>query len=124
MPVAAHDLDAAAVRFDDRLRDVEPETRSLHRILKRTRGAEETVEEMGDVGGRDPHPGVLDLNDHLATTSPHAHVDMTAGRRELHGLRDEVVNDLAESTRIARDIRIAISLERQAQSVRPQQQPA
>ena len=52
MPVAAHDLDAAAVRFDDRLRDVEPETRSLHRILKRTRGAEETVEEMGDVGGR------------------------------------------------------------------------
>ena len=52
MPVAAHDLDAAAVRFDDRLRDVEPETRSLHRILKRTRGAEETVEDAPDLVGR------------------------------------------------------------------------
>src|SRR5439155_19023859 len=100
--------DAAAVRLDDRLRDVEAEAGALDLPLERRLRAEEPLEQASALLLRDPDPRVGDLEAHRPVLGPERDVDPSAGRRELDRVRDEIVEQLREAGALTLDGRYVV----------------
>ena len=59
------------------------------------RGAKELLEELTLLVGGDPDPRVSDFDCHVAVLREDTHVDVASVRRELHRVRDQVVQHLS-----------------------------
>src|SRR5205807_739526 len=87
--------DRAAVAFDDCLDN--GQTEAAARDVCRRAAAEETVEELLLFALRDPAAGVAHRRESGAVAFADRNSDVSAGRRELDRIRDEVVEDLADA---------------------------
>ena len=74
-------------------------------------GLTEPIEDMGQEIGGDTDAGIPDRQLDGCANPPHGNVYPSAFRRELHGIRQQIVDDLLEPLRIGEDLpRVAIDL--------------
>src|SRR5262245_12322858 len=94
--------DAAAVHLDEAFRKGEPEAGPLallgasFRLLK-------LLEDAIQILGGDARAAVGDRNPHLAVHPRRADVDLAALRSELHGVREQIEDDLPDPALVSRD---------------------
>src|SRR2546421_8995237 len=96
------DVDRAAVRLADRLRDREAEPRPGRGVLRRAPRTEEAFEQPPPLVEWDPGARVLDLEHRGAVRPCDANRDASVGRSELDRVREQIVDELGQPRRIAR----------------------
>src|SRR5258708_18999449 len=104
-PRTAQHVDGAAVRLGDPLADGEAEAGAgtLARARARRVGAPEAVEDVRQIPGRDPDPGVGDGEPGTPVAAGQLHGDLTAARCVLHRVLDEIERELAHAAPVHRD---------------------
>src|SRR6266481_1930472 len=97
-------VDGAAVRFGDPLADGETEAGAgtLARARARRVGAPEPVEDVRQIPGRDPDPGVGDAEHGTPVAACQLHGNLPAARCVLHGVLDEIERELAHAAAVYR----------------------
>ncbi len=117
MPELALDPDPAAVKLDQPLRDSEAETRAFA-LLCADAGLLELLEDPTLVFECDSRPGVGHGHEHLVVLARSCDHDAAAGGRELDRIREDVEDDLAESSLVASDVvDVRLELERKLDAV-------
>ena len=99
------------MRLDDCFHDRKAEAGALDRLIRRVRSAEESVEEPSLVLLGHAHAVVGDFDHADVCMSRGPHADVSTGRSELQGVRDEVVEDLSEPGSIARHLAEAVEVD-------------
>jgi hypothetical protein len=102
------------VGLDDPAHDVETDPRPV-RVAGVGKADERLERALGGIS-RDPRTVIADLEDDLAVAGPRVQVERRAGRRELLGVREEVVEDLHDPALIDPDeggagIRLGVDVE-------------
>ena len=97
-------VNATAMPFDKRLHDGEPETDPALPRARHLRLAE-PLEEMRQELRGDALTGIGDLKLHLRTARGEPNLDAPPWRRELHGVRHKVLDDLRQTKRVTCDRR-------------------
>src|SRR5581483_10748494 len=113
--VAARDRDRAAVRVDDRARDEEAEPGAGHLLCNRARRAEEPLEHLLRLAGREPDSRVAHLEHRSVGIPANADIDAPALGRELDRVRDEIVEELEEASLVALEHGLALPREGERQ---------
>src|SRR5437762_2562539 len=101
-------LDVAAVAGHQRVRDGEPEPRSLAHRLGREEGLEDALAELR----RDPRTAVGDLDEHAAVLCIRSQADFALSFDRLYRVRQEIHEDLVDLSRIAagtRDVAVLVA---------------
>src|SRR3954466_9327673 len=114
---AADDRDLAAVRLDELPCNGKPEPASLDAGFRLGPAAKKEIEDRFALFRRHAGARVHHLDDRLARERAGAHRDGPAGRRELHCVRNEVVDDRAQLLRIGLEGRL-LRLDREPQALR------
>src|SRR3954470_5280145 len=99
------DPDPPAVLLDDVARDRQAESRAA-RPAPEARPVDlvEPLEDPGLGGARDAHPVVGHGHDDIGCRGPGGHDDLAALHAELHGVVEEVDDDLPEAVLVAPDV--------------------
>ena len=98
-PVAPR-LDRAAVQFDDRFDQRETDSESSTPAHQRCIDLRERIEDVRQKIRGNPDPRVANRHDEVTPLGHDRDLDPSALRRELEGIRQEVVNDLLEPSRV------------------------
>jgi len=98
----AFDPDASPVSLDDAFGDGKPDTGA---ITPFPGGLPKSVEDTGQVLGRDATPRISNPEDDLVTPRRRASRDTTASLREFDGVANEVLEHLKEPIPITPDLR-------------------
>src|SRR6266850_2206065 len=106
----ALDPDPTAVQLDKALREREAEAGALTGSL--APDLPELLEDLRLIFRRDADARVLHIDADVAVLDAHSHVDATAIGRELHRIREEVVEDLFHLALVRLDRRQVIRSER------------
>src|SRR5215471_621253 len=102
LPGLALDPDAAAVELDQPFREREPEPGAVA-LLEADFRLLELLEDPLVVLGRDSRPGIRHGHEHLAVHPRRGDADVPARRRELHRVREQVEDDLAQAALVSVD---------------------
>src|SRR5881396_504020 len=104
-PRAAHDIDAPAVRLGDPLADGEaqPGAGALTGARACRVGAPEAIEDVREIPRRDADPRVGDAEGDPAVRGAQLHAHCPARGSVLHGVGQEVQDQLADARRVDRD---------------------
>lgn len=107
--------DVAPLQLDEVPRDREPEAEAALRPADAPLRLTKALEHVGQKLHRDALPGVGHLHAELLALAAQGHAHAATARRELHGVVDEVPNDLLKAIGVADDgagLRIEGDLER------------
>ena len=96
-------MDGAAVELDDVADDREAQPEPAVRPRGHALGLTESVEHVGKELGGDALPRVGHADLRLALHARQPHHDATAGRRELHGVGEEIPDHLLQAVGIAHE---------------------
>src|SRR5213592_3956569 len=83
--------------------EAEPSTRALARARARRVGAPEAVEDMGQIAGGDADAGVCNREYGPPVVRAELDRDLSATRRVLHGVFDEVQRELTDAAPVHRE---------------------
>src|SRR5689334_15454260 len=101
---SAFDPNPAVVGLDELSCDVEADAQAGGLRSTRLLGTHETREEQWYVLGRDPTAVVGDTDLDLVTMLVEADVDVGAGVAVLHGVGEEIAEDLSDAHRVDEDL--------------------
>src|SRR6266487_2810453 len=99
----ALDPDPPAVELDEPLRQGEPEAGPLARAFAGSSNLLKLLEDLSEILWGDADAAVADRHLDLAISSARAHGDRAAIRGELHGVRQQVEEDLADLALVGDD---------------------
>src|SRR6266403_1313222 len=102
---AAHDIDAPAVRLGDPFGDGEsqPRARTLAGACARRVGAPEAIEDVREIPRSDADAGVGHAENDAAVGAAELHAHRPARGGVLHGVGEQVQDQLANTRRVDRD---------------------